>query len=284
VLPLEGAVIALALLPLLALLQPAATLPPGRPIVIGSSYELPSATLGDTRRINVALPAGYGEPGRRFRVLYLLDGGEAEDFDHIAGLARIAAAYGQGEELIVVGIAGVDRRHDLTTPSSVAADRARLPSAGGAAAYRRFLATELKPWVAAHFRTDGRSAIIGESLAGLFVLQTFLEAPDAFDDYIAVSPSLWWNGGALAGEAAADLRRGRFAGKRLFLAFDTPAPPADAAARERAQQDAVARALRTAGPPALRFTVARLEEGHASIYHPAAWQALRALYATPPAR
>jgi len=282
-LPSNG-VIPLALLPLLALLTSTEPLPPARPIVIGSSYEVASPTLGDRRRINVALPAHYGEPGRRFRVLYLLDGGEAEDFVHIAGLARIAAAYGQGEELIVVGIEGVDRRHDLTAPSAVPADRTRLPTAGGAAAYRRFLADELKPWVAAHFRTDGRSALIGESLAGLFVLQTLLETPDAFDDYIAVSPSLWWNGGSLVREAAGDLRRGRFSGKRLFLAFETPAPPADVAARERAQQDAVASALSTAAPADLRYTVARLDEGHGSIYHPAAWQALRALYATPPGK
>src|SRR5690349_9705422 len=66
----------------------------GRPIVIGRSFELPSKVLGDTRRINVYLPDGYGTSGRSFPVLYLLDGGEKEDFLHIAGLAQITAAYG----------------------------------------------------------------------------------------------------------------------------------------------------------------------------------------------
>jgi predicted alpha/beta superfamily hydrolase len=261
---------------------PAAAAPPapeqGRPIVIGSGYEMHSAVLGGPRRINVALPEHYGDPVRSFRVLYLLDGGEQEDFPHIATLARITAAYGQGEEMIVVGIEGVDRRHDLTSPSSVAADRARAPSAGGADAYRRFLSAELKPWVAARFRTDGRSALIGESLAGLFVLETYLKQPAAFDDYVAVSPSLWWNGGSLAEGAAADLRAPRPAGRRLFLALETPAPPADAAARERALQDRLEQALRNAVPA---VTILRSPEGHATIYHPAAWQALRALYAAP---
>ena len=277
---------ALALLLVAGQPQAAPPAPPasGRPVTIGMSYEIASAVLGGTRRINVALPADYGEPGRRFRILYLLDGGEKEDFVHIAGLAAISAAYGQGEALIVVGIEGVDRRHDLTSPSSVAADRARAPTAGGAAAYRRFLVDEVKPWVAAHFRTDGRSALIGESLAGLFVLETLLTAPDSFDDYIAVSPSLWWNGSRLAAETEADLRRGRFAGKRLFLASETPAPPPEAAARELRQQETVANALRGHAPPGLRATVVRLDEGHASIYHPAAWQAFRALYAAPAPR
>jgi predicted alpha/beta superfamily hydrolase len=253
---------------------------PGRPIVIGTGYELPSAILGDRRRINVALPAHYGEPGRSFRVLYLLDGGEEEDFPHIATLAKLTAAYGQGEELIVVGIEGVDRRHDLTSPSAVAEDLKRAPTSGGAAAYRRFLVEELKPWISARFRTDGRSVIIGESLAGLFVLEIWLKAPAAFDDYIAVSPSLWWNGGRLANRAAVDLRAPRPPRRRLFLAFETPAPPADAAARERALQDRLEAALRAA-PGA---EIVRSPEGHATVYHPAAWQALRALYATPERR
>lgn len=255
-----------------------APLPAARPIVIGTSYEIASTVLGGRRRINVALPAHYGEAGRRFGILYVLDGGEREDFLHIAAVAQITAAYGAGEELIVVGIEGVDRRHDLTSPSSVAADKARVPTGGGAAAYRTFLARELKPWVQAHFRTGGRSAIIGESLAGLFVLETFLKQPAAFDDYVAVSPSLWWNGGRLVDEAPAHLRAPRPSGRRLFLALETPAPPADAAARERAQQDRLDRALRTAIPAGRALTIWRSAEGHGTIYHPAAWQALRALY------
>jgi predicted alpha/beta superfamily hydrolase len=254
----------------------------GRPIVAGTSYEIDSALLRGRRRINVALPRGYGQPGRSFPILYLLDGGEKEDFLPIAGLAQITAAYGAGEEMIVVGIEGVDRRHDLTSPSLIAADRERAPTAGGAEAYRRFLATELKPWVAAHFRTNGRSALIGESLAGLFVLETYLKQPAAFDDYVAVSPSLWWNGGRLVEEAAGDLRARRPQQRRLFLAFETPAPPADAAARERAQQDRLEAALRAAAPDRDSLTIVRSPEGHATIYHPVALQALRTLYATPP--
>jgi predicted alpha/beta superfamily hydrolase len=272
----------LALL-LAALGTPAATAADeGRPIVAGIGYELDSAVLHGPRRINVALPDHYGDPRRRFRVLYLLDGGEREDFLHIAALARITAAYGQGEELIVVGIEGVDRRHDLTSPSSVSSDLERAPTAGGAAAYRRFLTREVKPWVAAHFRTDGHSAIIGESLAGLFVLETFLKEPSEFDDYVAVSPSLWWNGGRLGEGAAADLRASRPADRRLFLAFETPGPPADVAARERAQQDRLEAALR-GGLPGATLTVLHAAQGHGTIYHPAAWQALRTLYAIAPA-
>jgi hypothetical protein len=254
----------------------------GRPIVIGRSFTLPSKLLKDDRRINVYLPEHYDEPGRTFPVLFLLDGGEREDFLHIAALAQITAAYGQGQEMIVVGIEGVDRRHDLTSPSSVAEDLKRAPTSGGAATYRRFLAEELKPWVAARYRTSGQTAIIGESLAGLFVLETFLKQPGSFEDFIAVSPSLWWNGGKLAREAGADLRKAGFSGRRLWIGFETPPPPADEAARERALQAALEAALRAVQPPGLAWTAVHLEEGHGNVYHPAALQALRSLYAVKP--
>ena len=255
----------------------------GRPIVIGQSYLLHSKILGDERRLNVYLPEHYSDPGQSFPVLLLLDGGEQEDFHHITGLAQINAAYGFGQEVIVVGIEGVDRRHDLTSPSTVAEDLKRAPTSGGAAAYRRFLVEEIEPWVAAHYRTNGRTGIIGESLAGLFVLESLLTAPASFDDYIAVSPSLWWNGGSLSREAARDLKAHDFAGKRAYLAFDEPAPPADVAARERADQKAVQSALETARPKGLTFFVERPNETHGSIYHPAAMKAFRVLY-PPPAK
>ena len=209
----------------------------GRPIVIGSSYALFSKALVDVRRINVYLPDDYGQEDTPFPVIFLLDGGEKEDFHHITGLAQITAAYGEGRELIVVGIEGKDRRHDLTPPSSNATDRRLIPTSGGAGAYRRFLLDELKPWVASHFRIDGRTALMGESLAGLFVAETLLKAPSSFDDYIIVSPSLWWDDGALSKQAAQDLKRGNFSHRRAWIAFDDPAPPASQADKERADQD-----------------------------------------------
>ncbi|MDB5671864.1 MAG: hypothetical protein JWO25_2823 [Alphaproteobacteria bacterium] len=252
--------------------------PVDTPITIGFTRDFRSRKLDDVRKINVYLPEHIGEPGRRFPVLILLDGGVKEDFLHIAGLAQITAAYGEGQEIILIGVEGVDRRHDLTSPSSVPNDRKLAPTSGGADAYRRFLVDELKPWIDATFQNHGRTAVMGESLAGLFVLETLLREPSAFDDYISVSPSLWWDGGRLARDAAGALRRAPLTGRRLWLGFERPAPPADQARRERALQDAFANGLRTAAPNGLWWRTARLDEGHASVYHPAALQAFRALY------
>ena len=49
-------------------------------------------------------------------------------------------------------------------------------------------------------------AVVGESLAGLFILETFFEEPQLFGTYIALSPTLWWNAQALVRGADARLR------------------------------------------------------------------------------
>jgi predicted alpha/beta superfamily hydrolase len=244
----------------------------GRLIVIGRSYAMESKVLGGTRRLNVYLPPHYGDASRRFPVLVLLDGGEREDFHHITGIAQVTAFNGAVEELIVVGIEGVDRKHDLTSPSSDPEDVKLLPSSGGAAAYRRFLVEEVKPWIAAHYRASGRYGLIGESLAGLFVVETLLRAPGSFDDYIAASPSLWWDRQSLSREAARDFARGGFKGRSLFLSVGNEGSTMQEAI------DRVVAAAKTAPGLALHYDPQPTER-HDTIYEPAAIAALRTLYA-----
>lgn len=250
----------------------------GRAIIIGQSYRLASRILGDSRVINVALPEHYNDPNRTFPVIVLLDGGEREDFLHIAGLAQINAAYGNGQEVIVIGVEGVDRRHDLTSPSAIPADRKVAPTSGGATAYRKFLVEDLKPWVAARYRTDGRTALMGESLAGLFVLETFLNEPKDFSDFISVSPSLWWDAGRLAKQAASKLDRMHPGKCRLWIGFEKPAPPASEAAKERFKQRQIELALGSAHQPRMSWSAVHLNETHGTIYHQAALLAFRAVF------
>lgn len=250
----------------------------GIPIVVGQSYTLASSILGDRRRLNVWLPPGYAEGKKRYPVLVLLDGGSAEDFLHIAALAQITSAYGRGQELIVVGIEGVDRRHDLSPPTDDPADLRFTKAPGGAGQYRRFLAEEVRPWISAHYRTDGHAALIGESMAGLFVLDTLAATPEAFDDYIAISPTLFWNRQALSRTLAkAPPAMGK--DRRLFVAFEgsmTAGPGGPTPAQQA--EERVESALH--GRPSITL-VRFAQERHDTIYHPAALAALRALYTLP---
>lgn len=173
-----------------------------------STFTIRSKVLDEVRVINVYTPPAYARRTQtRYPVLYMPDGGLKEDFPHVAADVDAAIRDGSMRPMIVVGIENTYRRRDMTAPTEVASDRKIAPTVGGAAAFRAFMATELMPQVRRRYRTNGNTAIVGESLAGLFVLDTFFAQPKLFDTYIALSPSLWWNDQALARGAAARLKR-----------------------------------------------------------------------------
>jgi predicted alpha/beta superfamily hydrolase len=224
-----------------------------------------SKILGGERRLNIALPPGYATSKARYPVLYLLDGGAAEDFPKITAIVAEAVAAGRLAPMIVVGIEGVDRKHDLTHPATFADDLKLLPTSGGSAAYRRFLVDELRPWVKARYRTNGQSGLIGESLAGLFVVETFLREPRAFDAYLAASPSLWWDDQSLARQAGALLGAGGFGGRRLYLSIG------DEGTTMQAGVDKVVAALKAAPPKGLVWRYdPQPDAHHSTIYDPSA--------------
>jgi predicted alpha/beta superfamily hydrolase len=130
------------------------------------------------------------------------DGGVDEDFPHVVNTVDSLVALRLIRPVIVVGIPNTERRRDLTGPTRVAKDSTIAPHVGGSAAFRRFIREELIPEIDARYRTTTERGIIGESLAGLFVVETFLREPALFDEYIAFDPSLWWNRGALVDSAA----------------------------------------------------------------------------------
>ncbi|MBK7405125.1 MAG: alpha/beta hydrolase [Phycisphaerales bacterium] len=186
---------------------------------MGETFTIDSAVLGETRRINVFVPTVYGEPIEGpMPVLYMPDGGMGEDFLHVAGLVEVLVCNEGMRPFLVVGIENTQRRRDLTGPTGVASDREIAPVVGGSAAFRRFLREELMPVVRKRYRTTAETAIVGESLAGLFIMETLFVEPDLFDTYLAIDPSLWWDDGAIVRSAEAGLDVGRLAGKRVFLA------------------------------------------------------------------
>lgn len=69
-----------------------------------------------------------------------------------------------------------------------------LDAYGGADNFLTFLQTELKPAIEQRFIIDhNRQIIFGHSLGGLFVLHALFTQPNSFSDYIASSPSIWFN-------------------------------------------------------------------------------------------
>jgi predicted alpha/beta superfamily hydrolase len=247
------------------------------PLSIGETFTIESAVLGETRRINVYAPSAYSaSPDARLPVLYMPDGGIGEDFLHIAGLVQIASLNGTMRPFLLVGIENTERRRDLTGPTRNPDDRKIAPRVGGSADFRQFIRTELMPVIQARYRTTGETAIMGESLAGLFVVETFFLEPDLFDTYIAFDPSLWWNDRELVDSASARLERTSSTPRALYLASSSE--------EELAQLTgtlATAIAPHASGGLTVHHQ-SMPDETHASIYHPAALLALRRMFKPEP--
>jgi predicted alpha/beta superfamily hydrolase len=242
------------------------------PLVIGETFKIDSKILGESRRINVYCPPGYAEaPRARFPVLYMPDGGMAEDFLHVAGLVQVSVGNGTMRPFLLVGIENTQRRRDLTGPTQNATDKKIAPRVGGAKAFRVFIRQELMPQVKARYRTSQETAIVGESLAGLFVVETFLLEPDLFDTYMAFDPSLWWNNQKLVNDAAKHFRTWPKRHKTLYFASSDEKELAVITQR-------LATILARDAPASVHWHYEKMpEEKHSTIFHPAALKAFRAV-------
>lgn len=182
------------------------------------TFTIQSGQLGEDRVINVWTPAGYSTNSVPLPVMYMADGGIKEDFPHIANTLKKLIAEAKIKPLILVGIENTERRRDLTGFTEVQKDKEIAPVIGGSEKFRAFIREELFPEINKKYRTTNEKSIIGESLAGLFVLETFFLEPEMFDNYIAFDPSLWWNDQYWVKTAKEHLSTFRETGKRVWFA------------------------------------------------------------------
>ena len=247
------------------------------PVPPHESFTIESRGLKETRRINVYLPPGYDAAAAvRYPVLYMPDGGVQEDFPHIAATVDAGIRAGEMRPMIVVGIENTERRRDVTGPTEVEEDRKIAPRVGGSAAFRGFIRDELMPEVRRRYRVADETAIIGESLAGLFIVEIFFLEPELFDTYIALSPSLWWNKEELVRKAGERLKTRPDLRKTLYLSSANEEEIVAATTR-------LADVLRAGAPAGLRWEYKpRPDLRHDNIYRTIAPQVLRSLFGPAP--
>lgn len=163
------------------------------PIPVHDTFKIQSKLVNEERTINVWIPVEYKSSSDSLPVMYMPDGGLKEDFPHIANTLADLISKKKIKPIILVGIENTKRQKDLTGPTQVEKDKEIAPEVGSSADFRAFINLELIPEINKKYRTTAIKGIIGESLAGLFVMETFLLKPDNFNFYIAFDPSLWWN-------------------------------------------------------------------------------------------
>jgi len=225
-----------------------------------STFTIFSHRLAERRTINVYTPPAYDSTRESFPVLYMPDGGLAEDFPHVVNTIDSLIRLKRIRQVIVIGIENTERRRDLTGPTAVKSDSEIAPRVGGSAAFRSFIREELMPEVRKRYRGTDETTIVGESLAGLFVLETMLLEPKMFRRYIALSPSLWWNREALVRAAARRLGAFDQSPRALYLAEAN-----EAGIREGTAE--LAAILKAHAPPALTwYYVPRPDLEHSTIF------------------
>ena len=242
-------------------------------LVLGKTETFHSTYLDEERELNIYLPEHYYDyEDQEYDVVYVLDGSRHEDFPHIAGIVQFLNMYGIVSPTIVVGIENVDRYRDFTFVSTDSLDYQDIPQAGGSEVFINFLENEVQPLVESKYQTGENKTIIGQSLGGLLATEILLKKPDLFDDYIIVSPSLWWDKQSLANEADSILKSKPDLEKRIFLSMGTEHPVMHEVA------DKLADAIKESENDKLFFRYEVLsKEDHATILHRAVYRGLEVL-------
>ncbi|GGF70377.1 esterase [Azorhizobium oxalatiphilum] len=160
---------------------------------------------GPAWRIFLRIPTSE-MPKDGWPTLYMLDGnaviGTAVDAVRVQAAYPLATGVREAA-LIAIGYPtddaydGVRRSWDLGPPPGASyppftPDGPEVKT-GGADAFLAFIEEELKPEIARRLTVDPkRQAIFGHSFGGLFVLHMLFNRPDAFANWIAISPAIWW--------------------------------------------------------------------------------------------
>ncbi|MGB4837932.1 MAG: alpha/beta hydrolase-fold protein [Saprospiraceae bacterium] len=165
-------------------------------LIIGERIEIHSEILDEMRVLNIYLPYGYSKDSlKTYPVIYLLDGSVDEDFIHISGLVQFGSFswINMIPESIVIGISNTDRKRDFTFPTNNQKDKDEFPTTGKSEIFIKFIEKELQPFVDKRYKTNSIKTLIGQSLGGLLASEVLFKKPELFDNYIIVSPSLWWD-------------------------------------------------------------------------------------------
>ena len=221
-----------------------------------SQFALRSHHTGQTYRIYLSVPA-LPPPAGGYPVLYALDGDDNFALFHRANprqASEFARLRQHGPQVpapgVVVGIGygrpfsqTLDLRAlDYTPPAACQPCDAQSPRHGGADAFARFLNDELKPEIARRLPVNpARQSLFGHSYGGLFTVYQLLRQPQTFQQFFAISPSLWFGDRVLQSLPPAAMPAGEPRLLALWVGGDEqPAtfdPAASVARQQRLQQN-----------------------------------------------
>lgn len=164
-----------------------------------SIHIIQSQKTGDQYTYQVTLPEGYSSSKSYPLVLYL-----DESLNSGAKMRNIAPKMMKNGDIPKVVLVGIrhhgnnaeKRRRDFIPAHKLKkgnetyySDEANY---GQAEKFYQFLDKELLPKLEKTYKFKSKT-IVGHSLGGLFAVYTMFHAESPFDNYVAISPSLWAN-------------------------------------------------------------------------------------------
>lgn len=150
---------------------------------------------------------------------------------------------------------------------------------GGADRFLAFLLEELCPWLAGRFDVDiEQRTLAGVSMGGLFALYTLFSRPDAFLNYIASSPSVWWSDRLLIRMEEAYAQTHEDLAANVYMAVGAREEEQDPSAKMVTNFNELVRNLGSRSYPTLSLSHDVLaDETHMSAFEPAFTRGLRAV-------
>lgn len=185
-----------------------------------------SAYTGQTHELIIVYPDSYwSNPDKKYPVLYFTDA--------YWDTPLLASAYGNlvydkmTPEFIMVGLSypdgtdvGSARVRDFTYTSMWTA-----PGSGKGDQFLNFLEKEVAPLIESKYHGDkDNRTLAGASLGGLFTLGAAMKTPDFFTGYIALSPTVVWDSGAVFKLEDALARQHRSLKARVFISVGSLEP------------------------------------------------------------
>lgn len=154
--------------------------------------EITSKKIGQTYELFVSLPAEYATSGKRYPVLYVLDGWH---FPLMAYLQDNNVFSKRMPPVIIVNVSHGDLEFTKLAPLRSRDFRPTAvnerPGSGGAAAFLDFFENELMPLIDRTYRTDITDrGLLGHSAGGVFAIYALEERPSLFQRIVAASPAL----------------------------------------------------------------------------------------------
>ena len=186
----------------------------------GYSLKLHSVFLNEDRTIMISVPEGYESNSKKYPALYLVDG--QWYFNHSVQLLNMLSSKNNAvlPQMIVVGIPTLENRQRDLTPTHTEDSK----SSGGADKLYNFIKEELIPFIDKNYRTYQYRVLGGASLGGLFVIYSFMNDPQLFTSYLALSPSMWWDNRKLLNKTEEFLKNNAGLHNNLFLAVTNEGP------------------------------------------------------------